>query len=297
MSESTAPKVTFQPTQRTVTIGSDGQIDFSDLYSIIREWEGSLSGISYDAILEGSGNIQLPDGSRTPRCMIFINDWTLRSNSDVSIVNGYVTGRERRNYRDPISPDSVGIIRLLSDADEESEFVPTDAQKQYVLELGEEFGNDWEVSTQPSLVLQRKPNASDKVYKVLALYWFLKQEFLRNQEVRKFSFPIASDNEPPIHGQSRKWQWSPGWRITPEDLKFLSGGPLVSDGTELVPPDPAAKTVLTEKKEELATQEDYPAKRQRVLRKVRNSVLSLLGYAPTVRIDLSVFKQMAQKSV
>jgi len=104
----------FDPNNKIVTINDSGEIEFLPLYSAIREWEASAIGIAYPAILEGSGNIELPDGTRTPRCMIFINGWRLAVANAVLIIGGYVTARDKeRNAYHPVVEEARNRVQLM----------------------------------------------------------------------------------------------------------------------------------------------------------------------------------------
>lgn len=229
-------KLSFVPNKLHVIVEDSGEIDFLTLYRTIREWEASSEGIVFSAVLEGSGNIQLPGGSRTPRTMIFLGGWKLKSDEQITIVNGYVTGRNKDGYYNPIAEESRDNIRILSSEKDETDFVPTEAQKRYALEQGRLYSEDWEVLTEPRPTVRRKGDASERRHKVFGLYWFLKQEWLRNAGLRKFHFPIQGDNRAPREGLVREWQWSSDWEISRRDLKYLEDGPLYIGRKEIVPP-------------------------------------------------------------
>ena len=232
--------LSFNPSEKMITIIDSGIVDFLPLYRAIREWEASAQGITHDVILEGSGNIELIDGTRTPRAMIFVNGWKLSSENLISIVDGYVTGRNSEGkYTHPIHYDSIEKIQLLSSDLDEREFVPTEAQKRYAISRGYLFGGDWEVVFEPKPTIRRKLDASTEAYKIFDLYWFLKQEFLRNREMQKYRFPIKSDNRTPEKGLVRRYELAPDWKIIQEDLRYLVEGPLIQDGQELVSADKA----------------------------------------------------------
>jgi hypothetical protein len=139
-------------------------------FRFIREWEASSEGIVLPVVLEGSGNIELPDGNRTPRTMIFLGGWKLKSDEQIAIVNGYVTGRNEFGYYNPIAEESRDNIRILSSERDETDFGPSEAQKRYALEQGKLFSEDWEVLTEPSLTVRRKKGASERLQKVFGLY-------------------------------------------------------------------------------------------------------------------------------
>ena len=77
-------KLTFNPALKTVRIDTPGTVQLVALYRKIREWEASSEGIVFPTVLEGSGNIELPDWSRTPLVIVFVNDWRLDADVQTS---------------------------------------------------------------------------------------------------------------------------------------------------------------------------------------------------------------------
>jgi len=228
-------KLKFIPKERIVEILDFGNIQLINLYITIKKWEASEEGIAFPVIVESSGNIELSDGSRTQRTIVFLNNWSLSSKEEVFIKGGYVTGRDSQNiFRSPVSSDSVFNIKLLSNIEEESNFIPTEAQKKYAKDQGELFSKDWEVVIKPFPMIQRRENASDKSHSIFGLYWFLKLEWIQNEDVRSFNFPIRGDNQIPRKGAIRHYKLLSPWKINKEDIKYLSNGPLIYNNEIIV---------------------------------------------------------------
>lgn len=221
--------------KRVIEINETGEIDILALYRSLREWEASETGIVFKEILNYSGSIELPDGTMTPTTLIFVNDWKLASKEKISIVGGYITGRDSQNkYVNPIVSESRFEITVLSNPEDETLFVPTEAQKQYALEQGNLFATDWEIITTPKPEIRRKTNASKQVHSIFGLYWFLKLEWLKNKEATKFKFPIKGDNQIPRGNIIRHYELLTPWSINNSDLEFLNNGPLIKDNEIII---------------------------------------------------------------
>lgn len=280
-----------------VEILDSGDIEFLPLYRTIRKWEASEQGITFEEVLDGSGNIELPDGTRTPRTMIFVNGWKLGSKNEARIIGGYVTGRDKEyRYVDPIVSEAKFRITLLSNTQEETQFVPTEAQKGYALQQGEYTSKDWEVIVEPYPRIKRKENSSQDKHTVFGLYWFLKQEWLRNPEVRKLTFPIQGDNQIPREGIVRHYKLSKPWSIPDSDLEFLQGGPLLFNNKIIV---------KAPKKEILKESKEVQHKRFSLLSSIKNlfsktkevpAITSSNRYSVTVGIVTALSKEFAMMS-
>ena len=226
----------FNVKYKIVEILDSGEVELLSLYRSIREWEASETGIAFEEVIDGSGNIELPDGTKTSRTMIFVNEWRLSSKEDVSIVGGYVTGRDSKNkYTNPIVSESQFKINLLSNPTDESLFIPTEAQKGYAIEQGNLASKDWEIIIEPNPQIRRKQEASRDFHSIFGLYWFLKQEWLRNHTARGLPPPIHGDNQIPREGIVRRYELFSPWTINKDDLKYLRDGPLIGNGKLIIP--------------------------------------------------------------
>jgi len=231
----------FDPKLQVVEVQEPaGPIDFVELYRAIREWEASETGIVFPEILEGSGNIELPDGTRTPRVMVFVNGWRLGATVNVSIVGGLIAGRDAdRNPIHPVVESARDKVRLMTDdaSDERGShdeiFVPTEAQVRDALYRAARFSEDWEIDER-SRMIKRKINASSRKHSILGLYWFCKEQWLKQKGLPGLGFPIEGDNQVPTRGVVRKWNMRDDWRIAEEDLEYLEDGPLSSNDQVLV---------------------------------------------------------------
>ena len=221
-------KLSFNPKEHIVTIHDGGLIEFLDLYRAIREWEASFEGITFSHILEGSGNVELYDGSRTPRVMIFVGGWQLSADNPVSIIGGYVAGRDRDGSpRNPIVDDSRDKVKLLDDERvEDEDFVPSEAQVRDALNRAALFREDWEIDVETSTV-QRRKDATGRRHSVLGFYWYCKEEWLHSDILRRLRFPIIGDNQIPGRGVIRVFTLSNDWKIPESDLEYLDDGPLL----------------------------------------------------------------------
>lgn len=225
----------FAPSRRVVTIRTSGVVEFVDLYRAIRGWEGSVEGIVYEHILEGSGNIELPDGSRTPRVMIFVNGWRLSAEKPCSIVGGYVAGRASDGSSvDPIMDEAHGLIQLLGSEDAAQDFVPSEAQFRDALFRAAHFREDWIVDAAESTI-RRKAEAPERQHSILGLYWYCKEQWLRVSDLTKRRFPISGDDQIPASGVIRTFTLHRPWSVPEEDRPYLRDGPLVQGDQLLVP--------------------------------------------------------------
>ena len=109
--------------------------------------------------------------------------------------------------------------------------------------LVEEFDRDWFADTSTKEI-RRKPRSRLKrvseffwkpKHEFFALYWWVKRNWA-SERLIVFSYPIRSDNMP-ISGFPVKCELQGGWTIPKADLKYLTKGPLASEGlhTVLVP--------------------------------------------------------------
>lgn len=107
-------KLSFHPNNYIITIDEAGEINVQALYNEIVDWEASSQGIVFDHIVEGSGKVELPDGRRTPICMILKDGWRLASVHPLTITGGYVTGRDKdgKAYH-PVVEEARKRIRLM----------------------------------------------------------------------------------------------------------------------------------------------------------------------------------------
>lgn len=226
-------KLTINAALKTVRIDTPGMVELAELYRKIREWEASEEGIVFPDILEGSGNIELPDKTRTPLVVVFVNGWHLDAKFDVQLIGGALSARDiSKKTEHPVAASARNLIRFSNDT--APEFVPSEAQTRYALYEAAKFREDWEINPAQKLV-SRRVSASGRILSVLGLYWFLKEEWLRSPDLIKFPFPIEGDNLLPIDGLSHRWTILNGWKIPEYDLKYIAGGPLVCGNTLLVP--------------------------------------------------------------
>lgn len=228
-------KLSFQPNKRTVTIESGGNAEFVELYRAIRDWEASERGIIHPAILEGSGNIELADGTRTPRVMVFIGGWRLSATREVSITGGFVTARDaERNATHPVVKDSRSLVHLLAaETSSEAAFTPSEAQVRDALFRAARFREDWVVDP-ATRQIHRKGDATDTEHSVLGLYWFCKEEWLRDENLMGYAFPVSGDNRVPGPRVVRRFELADTWSIPNADLRCLVEGPLLWKGSEIV---------------------------------------------------------------
>ena len=106
-------RLDFDASQRVVTLQEGGTVEFVDLYRAIRDWEASATGMAYPSILEASGSVELPSGTRTPRVMVFVNGWQLAAVIPVTIANGCLAGKdEHGGPLHPVTAESRSKIHL-----------------------------------------------------------------------------------------------------------------------------------------------------------------------------------------
>ena len=122
----------------------------------------------------------------------------------------------------------------------------TPRKKRIREKLVKEFSEDWEVDYTRGPTIRRIKtrgvkgffkNLFARKHSVFAMYWFFKHDRLKNEESRKFYFPIKHDNMP-APGVPFKYEMQSSWQINEDDLKYLYGGPLIDQhGDLLVPVD------------------------------------------------------------
>ncbi len=112
----------------------------------------------------------------------------------------------------------------------------TPDQLRNINALVERFDKDWFADTQ-TMEIRRKPRegwrkAFDVIWKrkhtVFALYWWVRRNWA-NERLIVHHYPVRSDNMP-IKGFPVKCELQGGWTIPKEDLRFLTHGPLASEG-------------------------------------------------------------------
>ena len=113
--------------------------------------------------------------------------------------------------------------------------------------LAKAFSEDWELELNDIPKIRYKKIAGVKgLYKkirrkkhtVFAMYWFFNYEYVRNEHLQKFHFPINHDNTP-VKGVPMKYTLQGRWIIDDEDLSYLRAGPLLDqDYMEIVKPEP-----------------------------------------------------------
>lgn len=98
------------------------------------------------------------------------------------------------------------------------------------------FDNDWFADTSTKEI-RRKPLTGwcrffDVVWKrkhsIFAMYWWVKRNWASDRLI-VHQYPIRSDNMP-IKGFPVKCELQGGWTIPEADLKYLTNGPLASEG-------------------------------------------------------------------
>lgn len=120
---------------------------------------------------------------------------------------------------------------------------PTPDQLRHIEKLVAEFDRDWFAATSTKEI-RRKPRSRLQCareffwkpnHEVFALYWWVKYNWA-NERLIVFHYPIKNDNMP-IPGFPVKSELQGGWTIPKSDLKYLTKGPLASEGlgTILVP--------------------------------------------------------------
>ena len=122
----------------------------------------------------------------------------------------------------------------------------TPRKKRIRERLVERFSEDWEIDFDRGPTIRRKSKRGfleylkdlfGRKHSVFAMYWFFKHDRLKNENSRKFDFPIKHDNMP-VPGVPFKYEMKGSWLIEDEDLKYIYGGPLVDQhGDLLVPVD------------------------------------------------------------
>lgn len=104
----------FDTVNQIITINEPGKIEASRLYRAIKAWEASSEGIVHPSLVERSGNIELPDGTRSPRYIILLGGWHLAAVDPVWIVGGYLAGRDQdgKGYH-PVLEEARDRVRIL----------------------------------------------------------------------------------------------------------------------------------------------------------------------------------------
>jgi len=113
---------------------------------------------------------------------------------------------------------------------------PTPDQSREIGRAVKSFSEDWyvdfktkEIRRNPIQGWRRWLNVIWKrKYPVFALYWWAKHNWA-SELLIVFPFPIQSDNMP-IEGFPMKYELLGGWTIPKDDLKYLTHGPLASEG-------------------------------------------------------------------
>jgi hypothetical protein len=116
----------------------------------------------------------------------------------------------------------------------------------------EEVGRYWYPDFSTKELRRKRPTGLSRVFDFFwktrhtlwEFYWWL--AFRRAQEdMMAFDNPIESDNMP-IAGFPTKYELRGGWTIPSRDLRYLKGGPLVSEGLKeiLVKPSTGWARVL-----------------------------------------------------
>ena len=219
------------PTRKIITIQHSGKVEFNNLYRAIRKWESSSKGIAYSKTADRQFGLTLPDGSQSPNILVLIDNWKIESQNDISIINGFVTGRDKNNnYYKPIFEGSKGSIKLESN---ESGWKPSKKQLEDTDKLAKLFSEDWEILV-PKKEIRRKPSAIDRKHNLIGLYWFLKNQWILDSELLKFAFPIKGGDGIPRKGLVRTYELRSDWNINSDDLKYLEGGILIKSGRILV---------------------------------------------------------------
>lgn len=113
---------------------------------------------------------------------------------------------------------------------------PTPDQKREIERVVEAFDHDWYVDTKTKEIRRKQITGwrrfVDIVWKrkhtIFALYWWAKYNWATERLI-VFEFPIRNDNMP-IEGFPVKSELLGGWTISKRDLKYLTHGPLASEG-------------------------------------------------------------------
>lgn len=117
--------LSFDVKNKIITINEAGEIDLVRLWGGIQDWATSLENLVYKSVMESSGNIELPDGTRSPIIVILKNDWRLAAVDPVWIVGGLLTGRHQSIGEDfsrfyhPVVEEARDLITLMNDTRDE----------------------------------------------------------------------------------------------------------------------------------------------------------------------------------
>jgi hypothetical protein len=117
---------------------------------------------------------------------------------------------------------------------------PTPDQIRHIDKLVEDFDRDWfpdtstkEIRRKPRLGWQRTLDVLWKrKHDVFAMYWWVKRNWA-SEHLIVFHYPVRSDNMP-IPGFPVKCELQGGWTIPKADLKYLTKGPLASEGLQSI---------------------------------------------------------------
>lgn len=113
--------------------------------------------------------------------------------------------------------------------------------------LVERFDKDWELDLNTVEIKRKHKSFTQKIFDffksnkhtVFAMYYWIKNERLINENARSFYFPLKHDNIP-VKGFPFKYTLEGTWSIPESDLKYLYGGPLIGQNAELLVPHEGA---------------------------------------------------------
>lgn len=130
---------------------------------------------------------------------------------------------------------------------------PTPDQLRRIDNLVKLFDKDWYADTQTKEI-RRKPQTDwqrvvdvfwKRKHTVFAMYWWIKQNWA-NEKLIIHEYPIRGDNMP-IKGFPVKCELQGGWTIPRHDNKYLTHGPLASEGLqEILVPESRGLSFLIE---------------------------------------------------
>jgi hypothetical protein len=117
---------------------------------------------------------------------------------------------------------------------------PTPEQKRRIEKAKTELSEFWYVDFNTKEIRHKESSRLQKFIEIFwkkrnsvgELYWWIKYRFAK-EDAMPFHFPIQSDNMP-IEGFPMKYELKGGWTIPSNDLKYLTKGPLASEGLSKV---------------------------------------------------------------
>lgn len=118
---------------------------------------------------------------------------------------------------------------------------PTPEQTRRIKKAHSDLQEYWNINPKTKEIFRIKENTRlakfkrffwKKKHTVWEFYWWIKQRWSQSDTI-VFPFPINSDNMP-IKGFPMKYELLNGWTIPKSDLKYLTNGPLASEGLQSI---------------------------------------------------------------